>query len=240
MVMRMLLMAGASVILALCCGISCNIEFPGDGDGGGNPLPPSYVALNNANAVVKIEADADGDTAAVTAKITTLSGQNYALQNGQVVEVNNTALSGPNADDEYTATVSANSEYMVEANEPTRGVSSTTVAAPTDFAITSPTAGATASLSGFTLLWSNANVNLRYQVTLQQTILGQEKEKILGPFTNNTGVFNLTASDLSQFQQGANLNMTLTLITAQTDIEGFNAATGTVELSDTVAVAPGP
>ena len=131
------------------------------------------------------------------------------------------------------------SEYAVTVHEPSRGVETTTIAAPGSFDATSPANGGSASLSGFTLTWSNADPNQKIRITLTQTLFGEERSEAFGAVMD-TGTMAFSAEDLAEFQQGANLAIALTRINERTVINGFNTGKLTVERSKTLLVTPGP
>jgi hypothetical protein len=74
---------------------------------------------------------------------------------------------------------------------------------------------------------------------LSQNLLGRPRSKQLGPFAN-AGSKTLTAQDLANFQQGANIVITVTWVFEQDSIAGFNQGRLTYERSDTTTVVPGP
>jgi hypothetical protein len=201
----------------------------------------TQIPLNQADAVITISQLAGAADATAVAVITDDShspARTVVLSNGQAVSVNDHALSGPDTADEYVRTIPAAATYKVTVNEPTRGVEDTTIAAPGAFDITAPAAGSTASLSGFTVTWSNPDPALTVRVRLTQTIFGAERDQSFGPFTD-TGSLGLGANDLRSFQQGANLLITVTRTKEVHGINGFRSGTLTAELSQTVTVSPG-
>ncbi|MFH1748636.1 MAG: hypothetical protein ABIG44_16495 [Planctomycetota bacterium] len=221
--------------IGLCAGATCTITFPGDGNGG----PGSYVPLDQADAIITITQTAAGAQAEVAARITDAFGFTVLLQDGQAVEVNTQALTGPGGDGYYRQTVPVANNYTITVNEPTRGVQDTTIASAAGFEIASPAAGATASLSGFTVTWSHADANLTVEVSLTQTLFGEVQTNDLGPFAD-TGTLTLTDDDLIDFAQGADLHITVTRSIEQTGIAGFNSGTIIVQHAETIAVVPGP
>jgi hypothetical protein len=221
------------VSLPLCVGASCNVSC------GGTPLFPDVnVELDLADCVMRITQGAGATEAMVTATITDGHGRPVELAGGQTVSVNGQTLSGAGINGVYTGLVAVANEYAVTVNEPTRGVETTTIAPPADFDITSPADGGSASLSGFTLNWSNADAGLQVTVLLTQTLFGDEERETFGPFTD-TGSLVLDAQNLSDFQQGANLLITVTKINERSTINGFNSGPLSVERSETSLVAPG-
>jgi len=175
----------------------------------------------------------------VTAKITSILGLPVELSEGQAVEVNGQPLTGPDARLEYTATIPRADTYLITAIEPTRGVQDTTVKPPAAFAITSPSEGGEASLSGFTVTWSNANPDLHVLVRVSQDIFGQQRAFVSDMLTDG-GSFTLTAEDLGEFQQGADLDITVRRIRQVSAINGFNSGQVSVARSQTVQCVPAP
>ena len=222
------------VSLPLCVGSSCDVSC------GGIPLLPDVnVELDLADCTLRITQGAGATEATVTATITDGNGRPVELAGGQTVSVNGQTLSGAGTDGIYTASVAVANEYAVTVNEPTRGVETTTIAAPANFDITSPADGGSASLSGFTLTWSNADAGLQVTVTLTQTLFGEEEQETFGPFID-TGSLVLDAENLSaDFYQGANLLITVTKINERSTISGFNTGELLAERSETSLVSPG-
>ncbi len=215
-------------IAGWCMGGSCSIRL-GDGD----------IPLNEADAEIIILQQAGGANASVTAGITDRHGNKVVFGPDQGVSVNGVALSGPDRDGEYTASVPAAAQYVITVAEPTRGVFDTTVHAPADFQITAPAAGATASLSGFEVSWSAAESGVQATVELRQTLLGRGRLKTLGPVPD-TGVLAVSADDLRSFQQGADLTVTVTRANDSLAVSGLGSAAVSVQRWAIVAVVPGP
>ena len=219
----------------LCLGGSCDVSCTG------LPFPwdTVQVELDQANCTMAIS-QTEGDTEAdVTATILDGTGKTVELDGGQAVSVNGYALLGPNFSDEYTRTLPVATSYEIKVNEPSLGVFTSTIAPPDDFEITSPTAGATASLSGFTLSWSGADAGLTVKVTLTQTLYGLEERETFGPVTD-TGSITFDADDLGDFFQGSNLAIVVTKVNTRQSIDGFNSGVVTVERSVNIQVTPGP
>lgn len=175
----------------------------------------------------------------VTAKITNILGLPIELSDGQAIEVNGQPLTGPDARLEYSAAIARADTYLITAIEPTRGVQDTTVEPPAAFAITSPGEGGEASLSGFTVTWSNANPDLHVVVQVLQDIFDQERTFVSEMLTDE-GSFTLTAEDLGEFQQGADLNITVRRIRQMSAINGFKTGQVSVARSRTVRCVPAP
>ena len=203
----------------------------------GGVIPgPGSVPLDEANATIRITQDDEDTEASVAATIKSGSGASLTLAGGQSVSVNGQGLTG--ASGQYSRIVTVAETYTITVNEPTRGVEDTEIALPGAFAITSHAAEATASLSGFTLSWSNTDANLTVKIDLTQTIVGSQKTQSFGPF-QDTGTQTFDPDDLRDFGQGANLLITVTKINERRGINGFNTGTLTTELSTTVSVVPG-
>lgn len=226
-----------SVLLLGCFGVTCRIV---PGGGSGDPLNPSYIPLDEADAAIIITQTVDADTASVVATINDEDGGAIEFDNDQSVTINGEELSGPNSSERFTATVDADSEYTVTVREPTRGVERTTVDVPADFAVTSPAAGGSASLTGFTLQWSRANDRLQVEIEISQTIRGETETRTFGPFTD-TGSREFEAAELiPYFVQGEDLEITVTKISERDGVAGFNSGSLTVRVSATTAVDPTP
>lgn len=221
---------GLVALLLATAGGTC--EF----DGGGTPA--RRAVLDQTTVKMRIVESGSG-AASVRATIETSDGETVELRGDQAVLVNDTALSGPGGSGSYEAQVAAADVYAVTVREPTRGVLTTSVAAPGDFALTAPASGATASLSGFTLEWSNPDAGLSTTVLLAQTILSQSHTASFGPAAD-TGALSLSASDLAEFQQGADIAVVITRSRTQQGINGTASGTVVVERSRTGAVTPGP
>lgn len=210
----------------------CFIDLPGV------PLPAT-APLDQVDATITITQQSQAGDATVAVRMTDSQGRLIDLQDNQAVAVNGQAVSGPDARGEYGQTVVAAEEYTITVSEPTRGVEETTITAPDDFAITSPTAGSNVSLSGFGISWTNADSALRVEIALTQTIFATENTQTFGPFTD-TGSLTLDNDDLRIFQQGANLIITVKRIRERVGVNGFNSATLTSERWQTVAATPAP
>lgn len=217
---------------ALCMGVSCTIT------GWDDWISTTETALDEADANLAITQTGGGATADAVATIKDAHGRVVTLSSDQSVRVNGVSLIGPDRSGQYTATVAAATTYVVTVREPTRGVQETDLEAPAAFEITSPSAGGGASLSGFTLQWSNANELLQVELTLSETVFGTQREVVLGPFTD-TGSRTLRATDLRDFVQGTELLITVTKIN-RTEIDGFASGAGSVRVSATRSASPLP
>jgi len=222
------------VSLPLCIGSSCNVSCSGI------PLLPEVnVELDLADCTMRIVQQADATEATCGAAIADGNGAPVEMTGGQAVLVNGQALFASGIDGVYSATITADSTYTITVTEPTRGVETTTIAAPTAFAITSPVDGGTASLSGFTLTWSNPDPGLQVTIKLTQTLFDEEETKTFGPF-DDVGAVVLTAGFLADFYQGANIVITATKTKEQSLINGFNSGELTVQRSETSLAVPVP
>lgn len=219
-----------SVAAGLCLGGSCTVSW--DGAGGSTTAP-----LSDADAEITISRSVGAIQASVVATITD-AGRTVSLSADQEVRVNDVALAGPTLG-QYTATISSAALYTVAVQDPTRGEEYTSLAPPTDFDIVSPTAGGGASLSGFTLTWSNVSDQAQVEITLTQTLAGAVETEVYGPFSD-TGSRTLTASDLRDFRQGANLTITLAKWHTGNSIAGFGSGQLVVETTVSRTVQPLP
>lgn len=215
---------------ALCIGVGCVVTVE------------THTTLNQADGLVTISQPAGAAEVTVVATITDSSrspARTVVLEEGQAISVNDLALSGPDASGQYARTVPVAAAYKFTVNEPTHGVQDTTIAAPGPSDITAPLAGSIASLSGFTVTWSNPDPALQVRVQLLQTIFGGARTQDFGPFPD-TGTLLLGPTDLSKFQQGANLLITVTRIRQIRGINGLKSGTLSAEQSQAVTVTPGP
>ncbi len=222
----------------LCTGVTCTIRFPDDGNGGGGGLGLS-TPLDQADAVIAINQSGDNTQAEAAARITDGLGLTVQMQDGQSVAVNSQELTGPGSDGLYRQTIPVAGNYTVTVTEPTRGVQDTTIASPAGFVITSPTDAGTASLSGFTLTWSDPDARFTVVIELAQTLFDVEETAEFGPFAD-TGSQSFDDDDLLDFAQGADLLITVTRINEQSSIAGFNSGMLTIRHSETVSATPGP
>lgn len=226
------------LVAGLCAGMTCTIQFPDDGGGGGGGSG-LYVPLDQADAVITISQSGDNAQADAAARITNGLGLTALLQDGQSVAVNSQTLTGPGGDGHYRRAIPVADTYTITVNEPTRGVLDTTIVSPGGFAITSPAADGPASLSGFTVTWSNPDASFTVLILLTQTLFGEEQTREFGPFAD-TGSQSFDDDDLMEFAQGADLLITVTRVNEQPDIDGFSSGTLIVRHSETVSTTPGP
>jgi hypothetical protein len=230
MMLKQALLLGVACVL--CTGVSCTITGLDD------ILGPTQIPLDQADASIAISQSVGASNADVVATITDSHGRVVDLSADQAVRVNGAALAGPNTANQYTLTVATAATYDITVREPTRGVQDTTIDAPAAFEITAPAAGGGASLSGFTLRWSNPNELLQVEIRLTETVFGTLREAVLGPFTD-TGSRVLRAADLQNFVQGTDLVITVTKINRAT-VAGFDSGTAAVRVSASQTAVPLP
>jgi hypothetical protein len=221
-------------------GVTCSVDF--------DPLGviPGGTTLDRARVTLAILQGATSSEATVDARIETTRGDTITLDEGQDVLVNGRSLVGPNEDGRFTRTIGANTLYTITITEPTRGVESTQISAPGAFVIIEPGQGAAASLSGFTVGWSNPDPALSVRITLTQTLFGQTRTREFGLFPD-TGSFALTAADLGPqsasdpgFQQGAALIVRVAKFNTIAEINGIRDGYAQVEIFTAVNVIPAP
>jgi hypothetical protein len=228
--------AGLLAVLAavFCTGGSCTINILDPDNPGG---VSGYVPLDEA--ILDLRISQSGGEAAATARITDVFHRIVRLRQGQELAISGRPLTGPDAEGLYHATLAAAGEYTITVTEPTRGVNNTTVQPPPAFSTVQPPSGGTASLSGFTVGWTNSDPALDVAISLAQVLFGAERTATFGPFTD-TGTQALSASQLADFRQGAPLLISVTRILEVPAVGGFRSAVARMELSDTVSVTPTP
>ncbi len=224
------------VAVPLCFGAACELSC--------SPLPPgdppdTELPLDLADCELSIIENLEGTQAEVTARITDSQSRPVEMSGGQSVVVNGEALAGPDAHDEYVAVIPAAERYEVVVTEPTRGVLTTAIDAPPAFEITSPAEGGDASLSGFTLEWSNPAAEFEVRIALRQAILGTSRQTTGGPVAD-AGSFEFSAADLAVFQQGADLVIIVTKAAELDAINGFDGGTLSVIRPVRATVNPAP
>ena len=255
MSMRVSFSAAAAILLV---GAACVSVIPGGGGGSGSssggfttptprptstPAPTatpvtSRIPLFEADVTITIAHQTGGATeAAVTAVIEDSAGDPVELGSGQAIAVNDVALSGGAG--EYTGSVAVAATYKVTVLEPSRGALDTTIDALGDFAVTSPASGGEAPLSDFVVTWSNPDAELNVTIAVEQTLFDEPKRLTYGPFSDD-GTRALTVEDLNNnFQQGADLTITVTKFRQQDEIDGVASGTLKVELAKSVTATPG-
>ena len=216
------------VCVAATCTLSGDIRFV------------STDTLDVAEADITISQTGDGTQATVAATIRLDALTYVTLQGGQAVEVNGEELTRSSATGEYRGSVATAAQYTVTVREPTRGVQDTTITAPGDFAITSPVDSGSASLSGFTVSWSNADAGLMVEVTISQRLFGEDLTLTLDPATD-TGSVAVTAADIQDagFGQGVNLTISVTKISELDAINGFGSGTLQSRFTQSITAEPG-
>lgn len=223
------------VCACFCAGASCSVSC----DGSSIPWPSVGTELDRATCTLRIAENATGGTATATAQITSSTGWPVELGEGQSVQVNNQPMTATGG--EYAVTIQVTGTYTVTVTEPTRGVQTTSQTAPPDFQITSPADGGPASLSGFTVSYTNPDASLQVSIVLTQTLFGHENHLAVGPFTD-TGSKSFTVQDLdlAGFRQGADLSIAVTKISRRDGINGFAAGQLSVERARSVKAKPQP
>jgi len=221
-----------SCVLVVCVGMMCSIN--------GDLRFVETETLDQVDATLTISQAANASQATVEAVISDGPLTYVNLKDDQAVEVDGTALSRSSLTGRYSATVNAADQYTVTVREPTIGVHNTTITAPADFIITSPLDDGTASLSGFTITWSNADGNLQVEVALTQRILGETRTLILDP-VQDTGNMAVGAQALAdaRFGQGADLTVTVTKVNELGAISGFRSGTLQARRAKLVVAQPG-
>ncbi|MCB9855539.1 MAG: hypothetical protein H6818_07600 [Phycisphaerales bacterium] len=196
------------------------------------------TTLDDANAIVTIRRTAGQPQASVEASFTR-GFANVNLTDEQSITINGEDLNRTGST--FFASIDANSIYTLVVREPTRGVESTAVTEPGDFEITSPPANGTASLSGFTIEWTNADPSLQVEVRIAQTLLGEPKFLSIGP-VGDTGAVTITDEQIAiaGFGQGAQLTLTVTRLNETSDVNGFASGVMQVRLAKSTTANAGP
>lgn len=197
------------------------------------------VSLDDNRISISISEDIDGSEAGVVAVITDSRERLADLDQVQSLLVNGQELTGPDSGGAYRATIPTSSAYTLTVNDPTRGVQDTTIIPPSAFTITSPGGGDSASLSGFTVEWSEADSNLEVQVSLSQAIFDELRLVEFEP-ESDSGRRTIETSELSIFQQGADLTIEVTKVEHRDRVNGFSFGELTSRVSVTSRVTPGP
>lgn len=219
--------AVAGVVLAATLG--------GCPTGGGGDTGPTTAKFYEAVLAMGIRAgDATAKTAALLA---TTDGRAVELTGGQSITVAGEQLVGPedvNGFYGYAATIDPADEYEIRINEPTRGVSTTTVQAPADFDIEAP--ADEASISGFTLRWTAGDENATVSITLTQNDPDGEQEKTYADL-EDTGSYDVGV--LAGFSSGADIAISVTKSLEQS-VNGVAEGTCVVERTVTATVSATP
>jgi hypothetical protein len=191
------------------------------------------------SATFTISQFAGDDQALVTARFTDARGFDAGLEDGAAVSVGQFDLSPTETRGLYVVAVPAADVYTVTVSDPTRGVQTTEITRPNDFSIIEPADGESASLSGFTLRWTGVDSSLEVSITLAEQIFGENKSREFDP-KPDTGSHEFSVDDLSIFQQGAILQITVTKSRQRDDIHGFGASVYSSELTQTGIAEPSP
>lgn len=199
------------------------------------PGGPVSLALNEAICVMRIIHEAGAAEVDVTATIVNDTGCPVLLEDKRSVTVNGEDLQGPSLTGGYVQVVDPADEYVVTVSEPTRGVQDMTVDAR-PFEITSPNDGATVSLLGFTLNWSNPDAALKVIITLRQDVFDEVTETF--EIEPDTGSKVFDQDDLVNFVTGGDIVIEVTRIFERDSINGFGTAKLTYERSATITVEP--
>ncbi len=219
------------LVLPVCVASTCTIS--------GDIRFVSTDTLDVAEADITISQTGDGTQATVEATIRLDALTYVTLQDGQSVEVGGEELTRSSATGEYRGSIATAAQYTVTVREPTRGVQDTTISAPGDFAITSPEDGGSASLSGFTVSWSNADADLKVEVTISQRLLGEDLTLTLAEGVD-TGSIAVTAARIADagFGQGVDLTISVTKINELDAINGFGDGTLQSRLTQSITAEP--
>lgn len=225
--MRKHLSLFACAIVA-CSGQTCGINI--------NPI--QRVPLNDADAEIRIFREIDDATARVEATIT--SGFALVrLDDDQNVAVNDRDLLGDRGD--YARTIDAADAYDISVSDPRRGTDHTEIEEPASFEISMPGEGGDASLSGFTIEWTNADAALDVDVKITQVLLGESLSLELDRVPD-VGAIDVTSRQIAEagFGQGRDLKITVTRIRTNSNIRGFRDGKAFCELSTSINVTPTP
>lgn len=215
-------------VLPLCSGQVCDVNV---NTSTGSPL-------RDADATIVISRGSTSDRAHVTARITRgFSGVRF--EDGQKVEVNEEVLDGERGD--FGATVDASELYVISVFDPRRGTDKTNISEPVEFNITSPADGGDASLSGFTLRWSDADPSLEVDVEITQEILGESLSLELSS-DSDTGELAVSAADLADggFGQGVPIVITVTKTNRVNNVAGFDEGVAECRMSVSIEADPAP
>jgi len=229
--------------LILVSGIASMLSCSGDPISGDISviINPAAAYLDQTNASITTTQTVGGSDVSVLATVNNSAGSPYEMKNDQAIAVNGQSLTA-SATGTYARTIQPAAEYLVTVTEPSKFVKTTTIAPPSAFDITSPASNAVASLSGFTVTWSNPDPELTVEITLKQIINGSEKRRTFGPYTD-TGTQSFSATDLAgDFFHGKDITMSITItkIREKTAINGFSNGKLVAKLFNTLVVTPGP
>jgi len=198
----------------------------------------SGTPLDEADAIINIRRTDGQAQASVEASIRR-GFANVNLTDEQSVSVNDVELMRSGS--LFFATVEAGSSYTVRVVEPTRGVNTTNVVEPGGFDITGPAEGSTASLSGFTVEWSNSEPGFFVEILITQNLLGEPKSLLVGPLPD-AGSQLIPDMQIASagFGQGAPMTIAVTRIAEDSAVAGFASGVMQVRLTKSVTVNAGP
>ncbi len=218
------------------CTITIDDGGNGNGGGGGGA---SRDPLDQVRATISIHEAAGATQSDVRVRLQGARGGDHVLSAGQALSINGQSLGAPSGDGTYALMLPSATAYLVTVTEPTRGVETTTLTGPADFAITAPTDGQSASLSGFTLTWSGADPAFKARVLLSQSLFGEARTKDFAE-ADDGGALNISAGDLAAFRQGANIAIAVTKRATINAINGLGATTVQIERTRRISIVPTP
>ena len=219
-----LLITALFVCTATQCNVNVNVNT-------GTPLDDAVATLSIERDSTDVEAQLSGSISSGFA--------NVELTDEQSIQLNGVELG--RAGGLFTASVPAASAYVLRVVEPTRGVESTPINEPSAFNITSPTVGTAVSLSGFNVMWNNAEGDLMVRVVVRQVLLNESLVLNIGPVADS-GMVTITDAQIAQagFGQGANVTIAVTRERQINDVDGFAAGSLSSSLSTEVEVGTAP
>lgn len=211
-----------------CSGQSCRV----------NVNPVTGVPLRNTNAFILITRDAGDSTAVVEAEVTR-GFAGVRLEETQKIVVNDVRLQGVSR--YYDAIVPADDGYLIAVTDPRRGTDQTVIDEPGAFEITSPGEGGDASLSGFTIEWTNVDPKLDVRVLIRQRLFGEDLFLAVGPFVD-TGSLSLGSRQIADagFGQGRDMTILVTKIRREDHVLGFADGRAECHLTESINVKPRP
>lgn len=233
---RIVIRAAVCVVGALVIATGCRVTFL-PGDDGGFTIG-GQTTLDRAEAVLSIIQTANSSRAQVRMALETPAGSDLILSDEQSLQVNGSTLREESAG-LYTREIDAADTYRVTVGEPTRGVQTTSIDGPAAFSISNPPSGGEASLSGFTVMWTGANADLEVVVRVSQTIFDDTETETF-TLDSDEGMLELSANDLRDFVQGADLDIEVTKISRGGDIDGLGATTIRIERARLRSAEPTP
>lgn len=198
----------------------------------------SGTPLDDASAIINIRRISGQAKASVEATIRR-GFTNVNLSDEQEIAINGVELQRTGS--LFVASVDAATSYTLTVQEPTRGINTTNVVEPGGFDITSPSDGGTASLSGFTVEWTNAQAGFLVEISITQNLLGSPKSLIVGPLPDSGSLF-VPDSQLASagFGQGAPMSIAVSRIAEVASVSGFASGVMQVRLTKSVTANAGP